>query len=237
LLRIINNKHNLGCPASRNIGVEKANNKLIFNLDSDNVLAPNSIARLKDYLLKNKADAAAFGEILFFTKNVRNVTHKWVFPHKRFYLSDLLAGHINPGPAGNFLYTKEIWKKVGKYWEYGKGLHEAWGFHLKLLAKGAKYVVLPNSCYYHRYGHESLFVRESKSVNDTINLANKMIKPFLNLIDAKDVQYMAVNNWFTDLDNHPIRVKGYKIGHKGEKILVKGSFGNRILGIVSRIIK
>jgi len=229
MIKIIINKRNLGCPATRNIGIEKAKNKLIFNLDSDNILAEDSIPKLKDYLISNKADAAAFGEILFFIKDINNITHKWIFEHKYFYLTDLLAGHINPGPAGNFLYTKHIWNEVGKYWNYGKGLHEAWGFHLKLLAKNAKYVVLPNYYYYHRYGYKSLYIRESKNINDSNTLTNKMIKPFLNLIDDEDAEYIKNNNWFNNLDNRPIRVKGHKIGRKGERILVRGSFRDRIL--------
>jgi glycosyltransferase involved in cell wall biosynthesis len=237
LIKIIDNPRNLGCPASRNVGIGKARNKLIFNLDSDNVLAPKSITVLKEYLLKNKADAASFGEILFFTKKVNNVTHKWVFNKNNFILPDLFASHINPGPAGNFLYTKQIWKKVGKYWEYGKGLHEAWGFHLKLLASGAKYVILPNSYYYHRYGHKSLFVRESKNTNKGIRLTNKMVRPFLSLINIEDVNYMKKNDWFKNIENHPIRIRFHKIGYKGKKVIVKKTSKDKLTAVINNIFR
>jgi glycosyltransferase involved in cell wall biosynthesis len=237
MIQIISNKQNLGCPASRNVGIRKARNKLIFNLDSDNILTQNSITELKDYLLKNDADAAAFGVIMFFTKDVSNVTHKWEFKHKRLYLSDLLAGHINPGPAGNFLYTKEIWNNVGHYWEYGKGLHEAWGFHLKLLARGAKYVVLPDFYYYHRYGYDSLYVRESKNVDDETKLTNKMIKPFLGLVDKEDVEYMKNNNWFRNLNESPIRVKNHKMGFKGEIVVVNKPFRERVIAVINNVFR
>jgi glycosyltransferase involved in cell wall biosynthesis len=61
-ISIITNTENKGCAASRNIGVTVAKNDLIFNLDSDNILAPGNIYKLKESLLNEQADVAAFGE-------------------------------------------------------------------------------------------------------------------------------------------------------------------------------
>lgn len=88
--------------------------------------------------------------------------NRWVCRPGVLTLADLLAGPISPAPAGNYMYSKESWQRVGKYWEYGKGLNEAWGFSLKQIASGSKFVVMPDSYYFHRYGHDSLYVRESK---------------------------------------------------------------------------
>ncbi|MCL4352877.1 MAG: glycosyltransferase [Patescibacteria group bacterium] len=219
IIRIIRNRVNKGCPASRNIGIRAAKNLLIFNLDADDVLIAGSVSKLKEYLLFEKADVAAFGEIHFFKNNTNEVTHRWILPSGILTLADYLSGPYVPG--GNYLYTKKSWAKVNGYWEYGKGLHEFWGFSLKQIASGSKFIVLANTFYYHRYNHKSLFIRETSSSDDSSLMATKMTKPFLSLIEPHDRQYIeseeGSRTWFTNLSNHPIRVKNKEIGRQGIK--------------------
>jgi glycosyltransferase involved in cell wall biosynthesis len=220
---IINNGKNKGCPASRNVGIKVAKNSLIFNLDSDDVLFSGSVKKLRDYMILYNADMAAFGSMYFFKKNIKNITHKWIFKEGIFTLADFLSGPIVPG--GNYLYTKKSWERIGGYWEYGKGLHEFWGFTLKQLACGAKFAIMPNSFYYHRHGTgRSLFIEESKITNGNF-LTTKMIKPFLYLIENEDVKYIMSRegrmSWFSNLYKIPIRVKGEKKGRTGIVIYSK----------------
>jgi len=217
VIKLVNNKTNKGCPASRNVGISMAKNLYIFNLDSDDVLAPGSRFDLEDYLLTNNADLAAFGESRFFQTNVNEITHRWIYKGGTMNLSDYLASPRVPG--GNYIYTKDSWFRVGKYWEYGKGLHEFWGFSLKQIANGSKFVVLPSSFYYHRYGRNSLFVRETRNDNKAISLmATKMIEPFLYLLEEDDARYIMSDSgrtsWFHNLEKHPIHVKGMPSGTK-----------------------
>ena len=215
---IVNNLENKGCPASRNIGISCAKNKLIFNLDSDDVLVPGSVSKLKKYLISNKADVAAFGESHFFIDSIKNVTHKRIYNRGLFTLADFLAGLIIPG--GNFIYTKSSWEKIGGYWEYGRGLHEQWGFELKQIASGSKFIIMPNSYYYHRYGYNSLYVRESKDKCQSSLMATKMIKPFLHLLYPQDADYIKSDygskHWFIYLAHNPIRLKSNKVGKTGK---------------------
>ena len=222
-IKLINNTENIGCPATRNIGIEQAKNPLIFNMDADDVLATNSINLLQKYLIKNNADISAFSESRFFQKNIKKVTHKWVTKGGILTLSDFLAGQITPG--GNYLYTKASWKKIGGYWEFGKGLHEFWGFTLKQLANGAKLVVLDNSYYFHRYGMgDSLFVRESKKTNEGLIVTTRMIMNFIDMINTDDAKYIqSGENWFENLSKKPIRLKTGEIGIAGYKIVLKQS--------------
>jgi len=216
-IQIVRNGENLGCPASRNIGISLANNPLIFNLDADDILEKNSVEKLKTYILDNNADIAAFSENWFFKQNIRNITHKWINPSGIYSLSDFLAGPITPG--GNCLYTKKSWKKVGKYWEYGKGLHEYWGFFLKQLANGSKMVILENSHYFHRIGKKSLFARENVSKEISNKMASKMISPFLDLVNDSDADYLKSKSgkisWLSNLKTHPIKIKNKPIGKTG----------------------
>lgn len=214
---IINNSINKGCPASRNIGIKKAKNQLIFNLDSDDVLVPGSVTKLKEYLISNRADVAAFGESHFFVRNIKNVTHKWICKNGLFTLADFLAGSVKPG--GNFIYTKSSWKRIGGYWEYGRGLHEFWGFELKQIASGSKFVIMENSHYYHRYGHDSLYSLELKDENQSSLMATKMIEPFFHMLHPEDVAYIKSaygrRHWLENLTNHQIRLKNGAVGETG----------------------
>lgn len=215
---LVHNAQNMGCPASRNVGIKLAKGPLIFNLDSDDVLSPGSVEKLQDYMDLHGADVVAFGEIHYFKKNIKNLTHVAVFKGGVLTLADYLAGPIVPG--GNYLYKKESWEKVGGYWEYGKGLHEFWGFSLKLLASGLKFVILPGVFYFHRHGDKtSLFIRESKNKDEFSLMATKMIVPYLHLLEESDAEYIkseeGSKNWFANLNTHPIKLKDTSLGQTG----------------------
>ncbi len=215
-IKLITNDENKGCPASRNIGISKAKNNLIFNLDADNILAQNSIGKLRRELVNQKADLVAFGEYHYFKTSPNDITHKWICKPGVFTLADFFSGIINQGPGGNFLYKKSVWEDVGGYWEYGKGLHEAWGFSLKLLTHGIKFIVLPNTFYYHRYSHQSLFIRENVKENEEIDVTNKFIVNFIHLFDEKSKLYIKNNPyWYHNLEYHPLCLKNGSIGVDG----------------------
>ncbi|MCK9351779.1 MAG: glycosyltransferase family 2 protein [Candidatus Pacebacteria bacterium] len=215
----LKNKENRGCPATRNIGIHSAKNPLIFNLDADDVLAKKSVATLKEYLIAQNADISAFGESRFFTKSIKKITHKWVYKGGVITLADYLAGPYVPG--GNLIYTKKSWKKIGGYWEYGKGLHEFWGFGLKQIAMGSKFVVLPDSYYFHRYGKPSLFVRESRDSQEGSRVTTKMIMDFIGLLREDDAKYIRSEegkNWFDNISEKPIHVLSGELGITGYKV-------------------
>lgn len=214
-VQYIKNLENKGCPASRNVGIRVAKNTLIFNLDADNILAPGSIAVLKRNLLEQQADLTTFATYKYFIHNPNLITHYWHCKTGWLQVEDLFAGHINPGPGGNFLYTKASWERIGGYWEYGKGLHEAWGFTLKQLAAGNKLFVVPNTFYYHRHGHESLFTTESRNKPRETELLQKMVRNCAQLFPADEMQYMSNNDWYHHLEQRPIRVKSGDMGTNG----------------------
>ncbi|MBI2476216.1 MAG: glycosyltransferase family 2 protein [Candidatus Taylorbacteria bacterium] len=221
-IEIIVSKENRGCPAARNIAYAAAKNPIIFNLYADDVLAPASVPKLKTCMIAEKADMAGFAEYRYFREEKngkKKITHKWLCRPGVLTFADFLAGDINPGPGGNYMFTKALWQTVGGVWEYGKGLHEAWGFTLKCLAAGAKFAVMPNSFYYHRYGTDSLFTREAKKENEVSLMATKMIMPYLDLLDPRDALYIkseaGSKSWYNTLDRSPIRLKNTPVGKTG----------------------
>lgn len=218
-VRLINNEQNKGCPASRNVGIKESKNDLIFNLDSDNVLYPESINKLKIALIEQNADVSSFQEYHYFKSDDKKITHKWICKDGVMTLSDFFSGLINPGPGGNFLYKKDFWQKIGGYWEYGKGLHEAWGFSLKLLINGAKFIVVPETSYLHRYSHQSLFVRENSRTGESIRVTNKFIEPALGLFDEETQKYIKMTpNWFDLMGKTPLKLKNEPIGKNGKMV-------------------
>lgn len=218
-ISIITNPNNLGCPATRNVGIKEAKNSLIFNLDSDNILAPYSINKLKEELIKQSADVSSFREYHYFKTNPKEITHRWLCKAGIITLEDFLCGLINPGPGGNFLYTKEIWEKVGGYWEYGKGLHEAWGFALKLLLNDAKFISIPNTYYFHRYSHESLFVRENNKENEEMLVTNKFIEHAKGVLSKESLDFIEKNrDWFKKLQNNSLALRNRNAGTNGKVV-------------------
>ncbi len=226
VIRIIENEKNIGCSASRNVGIRTAKNPFIFNLDADNILVPGSVAKLKAFLIAEHADVAAFSDTRFFLKKPTNPTHSWIFPRKQMTLADFLAGYVNPGLGGNFIYTRASWERIGGYWEYGKGLHDAWGFTFKQLINGAKFAVMPDSYYLHRYGIESVTVRElKKEKNESYIIATQMIMHGIGLINDEDAAYIRNEreynkNWIDKLGERPIRLKSGEPGETGYRVTI-----------------
>lgn len=221
-IRTFHHKYNKGGAAARNTAVENTKNDLIFCLDSDNILMPNSIPKLKKHLLDNSADVAAFQELHYFTGDSTNVTHKWVYTDEIHFM-DCFRGPIVPGASGNYLYTKKSWEKASGYPEFAGAL-DTWGFGVRQLATGAKMISLPKTGYLHRYGLNSYWVRESKKGTTSLR-ALQIIIPYFEMFYARDIDYIMSkkyrNKWFDNLSKRSLRDKMKKVGNNGYIIQVE----------------
>lgn len=218
IINFIKNKKNIGCPATRNVGISSSNNKYILSLDSDNVLSENSIKILRDSAQQTDADIISFSEIHFFNKNIKNITHKWIFKKEWFTLTDLFSGNYNPAPVGNYLFKKSIWEKVNGFDEYGKGLHEAWIFTLKNLVNGAKFYICNSGFYYHRYGHDSLTIREYSKESVEKDILKDVMDKYMFLFNPENQNYIISNtpNWIHELNKKPIELIDCELGINGK---------------------
>lgn len=218
-INIYQNKWNRGSAASRNIAIEKSKNEYIFCLDSDNVLVKNSVRRLLRYMLKMKADSAAFQYIYFFKDTTDVVTHKWKFKKRGITLADNLASYIVPGSSGNYLFTKESWIRAGGYPQCRT--LDTWGFGLRQLATGSKMVIVSDTFYYHRYGHNSNWVREKRKGKNSL-IALQTILPLIDLIDKDDINYIMSKkhklDWFDNLLKKPLKPANGIQGEGGEVV-------------------
>jgi GT2 family glycosyltransferase len=228
-IRILRHSENRGGGAARNTAVLAAKNSLIFCLDSDNVLAPGSVRSLIFNLIRSAADSAAFQELRYFRRNIRSITHMWVFPAREISFEDALSSVIVPISSGNYLYTKNSWEQVGGYPEDARAL-DAWGFGFRQLAHGQKMIVVKESGYFHRYGHESYWKRESKKASNAA-LAFRIVSPFLSQISPESISYISAGpgaqNWFDGLDTRPLKTVSGKAGGGG-RLVSSPSFRNRL---------
>ena len=207
---LIHHARNKGCSASRNTAADRAGNPLFFSLDSDNILLPSSVMELKRFLIEHKTDVASFGRLSYFKDKEKTITHEWVFGKGEVTLADHLSKKRVPGASGNYLFTKESWLRAGGYAEFAGGL-DAWGFALRQLATGSKMMAMPDSSYLHRYGHDSLWVRDYKKGKTSL-VALQILLPFIDQIAEEDVDYImgpeGRYHWFEELEKRPVRVRG-----------------------------
>jgi glycosyltransferase involved in cell wall biosynthesis len=211
MLRVVEHSKRRGGGAARNTAVENSRNDLLFCLDADNVLQPRSLARLRHYLQSTASDAATFQTVLFFQRQPRmlDVTHRHRYVAGEHRLVDLLGGTICPPASGNYLFTKSSWLNAGGYPEVST--LDTWGFGLRQLAAGDRMMVMPRSGYFHRYGHESNYVRE-RAAGNTERVASDLIGEVAGLLGDGEIERLrATPGWFHSLDELPIRLASDEI--------------------------
>lgn len=159
-MKVFVHKKNKGGGAARNTCVAHAQGDLIFCLDSDNILVPNSVQGLIDLIDITGAECAAFAEERFF-KGRFHREGSWFFECMNDIcgIDHLLKTSHNPASSGNYLYTKESFLRAGGYPE-DRGALDTLGFGFRQCATGSVCAILPHSFYWHRQTEHSYFIRE-----------------------------------------------------------------------------
>jgi glycosyltransferase involved in cell wall biosynthesis len=202
-LRVVTHKVNKGGAAARNTCVKCSNGDLIFCLDSDNVLSDNLIMRLVLRLDESGCDAAAVGELRYFTGNFRH-SHSWVYkaPNDIVTIEHIMSTHITPACSGNYLYTRKSFDRAGGYKAEDRSAMDTWIFGLRQLAKGSRIAILPNSFYWHRLLSNSYWHREGRNnsraayeaLKDFPEIFTEATNEFLRTVDVQ------TRDFFTDFN-------------------------------------
>lgn len=247
---LFNHKFNKGGAAARNTAVEHAKHSILFCLDSDNVLPPNSVTPLKNYLISNNADVASFQHQHFFINDKNKPEYTWSLPEGEYQLKNYLNGNNSPGQHGNYLFTKKSWLNALGYAE-GSGALDTWTFGLRQIITGAKMVVLKDTFYYHRLDFDNSYWMRNAEANlwSTSIKSAYALFPFFEIIDENFLNYMLGKGrytWFYSLNKKPIKLveKGtkkdfYEIMHQKIKnnLYPKPTLINRIFSKLKRILK
>lgn len=207
---LLDHKRNKGGGAARNTAVENSKHELLFCLDADNILAPESIRPLKNYLAENHADVASFQYQHYFLNDKNTPEYTWSLPYGEISLSTFLQGENTPGQHGNYLFTKKSWVNAKGYSE-GSGALDTWTFGLRQAITGAKIIVLKDTFYYHRLDHKSSYwMRDAESNLWSVSIkAAIALMPFIDIIDEKFLKYMLGKgrySWFHNLKNKPLKL-------------------------------
>lgn len=211
-MRVIRQDHNTGAGAARNRATREASHHLIFMLDADNILPTDSIAPLRQHLIRAGADAACFAEVRLFRDGDEPTQTAWThrYPAGQASFEQYCSMQDPPGAAGNLLFTRDAWQRTGGYPEH-VGALDSWGFGLRLVGSGCKLCVCPDGYYDHRIGHDSYWQREHQP-GTTDRLALTLLRPYLPRLTASSQMYLLQSSnqsrWFADLQKHPLRVEG-----------------------------
>ncbi len=161
-LHVFRHTQNRGGGAARNTCVAQAKGDLLFCLDADNVLVPNTVQQLIEHMDKTGCEAVAFGGVFYFVNNFERVGFfNYDTPHQKYELIDVLQRANSPPWSGNYLFTKASFLRAGGYPEVWSVDTFAFGLRQVLSKTAITYV--PNTFYFHRHGIESYYVRESRS--------------------------------------------------------------------------
>jgi glycosyltransferase involved in cell wall biosynthesis len=213
-IRTIYHLQNFGAAVARNRAITDASHDLIMMLDADNVLPTDSVAALRDHLIKKNADAACFSQIRLFRDGDEPAQTAWVheYPTADASLAQYCAMQDPPGAAGNMLFTREAWYRAGGFPEDVAAL-DSWGFGLRVVATGSKLSVCPDGYYDHRIGHDSYWQREHQP-GRTDRLALSLLRPYFSRLTTASQFYLLQSKnqeqWFTQLAEHPLKLDGEK---------------------------
>ncbi|MGB0767400.1 MAG: glycosyltransferase [Phycisphaeraceae bacterium] len=210
-VRIVTHAANRGGSAARNTAVAEASNPLCFCLDADNLVPPDSVAPLRDHLFRTGVDTTGFQTLRYFSdeQGPDHITGELVYETNLVDFQRAIATTRVPAGSGNYLFTKDAWRRAGGYPE-GVGALDAWGFGLRKAATGSTANVLPGSHYHHRRDHASYWTRhEGEGTIDRTAL--DILRPYLDRLDPRDAAYLETeagrDRWFSTLNERPLRLR------------------------------
>ena len=213
-IRLIKHKSNRGGGAARNSGVRNSTKDWIFNLDADNVLPSGLIHQLLEFAVTQNVDVACPASIRFFKNNTAEITHDWVFTERQIEFLDHLSSPYVPSASGNYLFSKAAYENAGGFPEFG--FLDTWGFGLRMVAAESKMRACPSTFYFHRFGHESYYIRGSKNARDTSLWATSLVLENSEKLDSKLIRSLLRRknrfDWYTRLQNNPFRIKNSPSG-------------------------
>jgi glycosyltransferase involved in cell wall biosynthesis len=211
-IKIINHPINKGGGATRNTAVKNSSNEIIFCLDSDDILPPNTLSKMLSYIENKKCDGVAIHKSIKFNGvNIKDIERvdEFGYVNQQIPVGSLIEKHGEPlCPLYYiFMFTKKAWKVCGGYPEdHG---FDTQGFAWRFLLNGLVAYTCPEASYLHRINfHKSYYIREylSGKINlDWIKIITEFI-PFITEEALDHINNYNINSCFFLIDT----LKKYK---------------------------
>jgi glycosyltransferase involved in cell wall biosynthesis len=193
---------NQGGGATRNTAVCQAEGSLIFCLDSDDVLPPNTLPKMVGYLEKNRLDGVGIEKsIKFRGRNISDIAYinTFQFSGQSIPFESLFDGFYCSLNCPTFLYTRKAFEIAGGYPTDLGGL-DTQGFAFRFLANGLVAHTCPETGYLHRIKfHRSYYIREYEEGKISHNLF-KIYEEFFYLFNEEAKEQM-LNHDLNDYEN------------------------------------
>lgn len=161
-INIYFHERNQGGGATRNTATKYAKAEIIFCLDSDDILPPNTLGLMYAHMTKKNCDGVGIHTSIKFIGNDTNnvdAVHKFSRVNERITLYDLLQKDGLCSLYSTFMFTKDAFHKAGEYpTEHG---FDTQGFAWRFLTANLYAETCPDASYLHRVQfHESYYLRE-----------------------------------------------------------------------------
>ena len=207
-VKIFFHSQNEGGGAARNTAIANANSDIIFCLDSDDILPPNNLKRMYDYLLEKDCDSVCFHHSINFKgRDINDISHIVDMSNpglpiefeNLFQTKDSMCGLYQV-----FMFTKSAFNKtLGYPTTHG---FDTQGFAWRFLAAGNTAYTCPDTTYLLRVEFkESYYLREYNQGKNNFNwqniflehiyLFNQETQSFIQNYDCSDF----TKDFFSDL--------------------------------------
>lgn len=185
---VLRHENNRGAAVARNTGIAIAKGDLIFPLDSDNALVPNSILLLINLLDSSGSDAAAFEEIRYvYPDNSSTRSHFSSPPGGILNIHTIFSPHHLALGSGNYLYTRDSYNRAGGYQSYAI---ETLSFGIMQIATGSTIAVLPSSYYLHGLSSDSKWITDQEKGLNTRTLIC-LLAQLDEIFTTQTIQFIA----------------------------------------------
>ena len=210
-IRLSFHESNQGGGATRNTAVKHASAEVIFCLDSDDLLPPNTLDKMYEHLIKKNCDGVGVSKsIKFIGTDISNIStvHKFIRVNEIIILDDLLQRDGLCSLYSTFMFTKVAFLKTGGY-----PIHHGFdtqGFAWRFLAAGLHGETCPDTSYLHRIQfHESYYLREYNNGKVNFNWL-EIFKEHFHLFSDEVQQFIISFNYsdFTQDFFHELIRKG-----------------------------
>jgi len=197
------NKKNLGISGNHTTGIKLANGEFVKYIGGDDILLPDAIKKMHDFLVNNKEARFCTSKIKMFYKKNDNYITLGELPEKRMFKklkeSDVnkqfrIFSHNNAIPAPGTFFRKSIFEDYG-YFDEKYTSFEDWHQWLKFLLHGERLFLLDEYTVLFRRHENSvstsaLYSKNNQFYLDNLNIYKEYIFPNLDklsLIEAFSV--------------------------------------------------